>query len=129
MGCRAPTGLASRGQRHVDALGDECRGIAFGSEDLDAGVERTLRGRSGFVDSTARIGPVGLGQRAKNLTRQRDRRPVPEVFGLRAGQRIEIAGLLEGLTGSVDRGGQRLPRQSRGVRLINHPAIIATAQV
>jgi hypothetical protein len=128
-GMPGPDRLAGRRQRHVNALRNEGGSIAFGAQDLDSGVERDLHGRAGLVDAAAGIGAVCLGESAERLPGQGDGRPVAEVLGLGAGQSVEVAGLLEGMTGRADRSGQRFLRQSRRVRLINHPAIIATGGV
>lgn len=120
---------ARRGQRHVDAFGDQRRGVPFGAEHLDPGVEGALRGGPGLVDPAAGVRALGLGQCPKRLACQCDRRLVAEMLGLRARQGVQIARLVEGLAGGVHGGGQCLLRQFRRARLIYHPAIIATEEV
>ena len=66
--------LAGRGQRHVDALGDQHRGVAFGAQRGEALVVGPLGLGAGDVDPLACVGAVGLGQRSQRLTGQRDGR-------------------------------------------------------
>ena len=84
--------LPGRRQRHVDALGDQHRGVALGPQHLEPLVVGALRLGARDVDQAARVGAVGLGQRPERLPGQRDRRPVAEVFGLGPGQRVEVGG-------------------------------------
>ena len=54
--------LAGRGQRHVDALGDQHCGIALGAQDRQPLVVGPLRLGARHVDPLARVGALGLGQ-------------------------------------------------------------------
>ena len=74
-----------------------------------------------------KIEPIGL--RAERLTRDCDGGPVTEVLGLGARQGLQITRMLERLARGADGGGQHLLREPRSVRLIDHPAIIATGGV
>ena len=115
-------GLPGRRQRHVDALGDQHCGVALGAQHGEPLVVGLLRLGARDVDPLARVGAVGLGQRPQRLAGQRDRRAVAEVLGLGAGQRVEVAGQVEGVAGRADGFGQRFVGQVDG--LISHPAII-----
>ena len=99
--------LTGRRQCHVDALGDERRGVAFCPQRGEPLVVAALRLGAGHVDPLAGIGAVSLGQRAQRLAGQGDRRTVTEVFGLGARQRVEVGGQVERMPGRADPFGQR----------------------
>ena len=122
--------LAGRRQRHVDALGDQHRRVALGAQHRQPFVVGALGLGAGDVDPLAGVGAVGLGQGAQRLARQRDRRPVAEVLGLGAGQRVEVGRRVEGVPGRADRlvsarSAFLAIQRPTGCRLISHPAIIA----
>ena len=119
--------LTRRRQRHVDALGHQHGGVALGPQRGEPLVVAPLRLGARDVDPLARVGTVGLGQRAERLAGQRDRRTVAEVLGLGAGQRVEVAGQIERMPGRADDLGQRFLRQIYG--LISHPAIIGDGPI
>ena len=104
-------GLPSGGQRDVDALGHQDCGIALGPQHDEPVVEELLSRRACHVDTLAGLRALRLGQRPQCLARQRQRRLVTEVFGLGAGQCVEIGGQAEGMVGRADSLRQRLLRQ------------------
>ena len=99
--------LTGRRQRHVDALGDQHGGVALGPQRGEALVVGALRLGARDVDPLARVGAVGLGQRAQRLAGQRDRRAVAEVLGLGARESVQVGGQVEGMPGRADGFGQR----------------------
>ncbi len=121
IGWRAPERLPRRRQRHVDALGDEHRGVSLGTQRREPLVVAALRLAARDVDPPPGVGAISLRQRSQRLAGQRDRRAVAQVLGLGPGQRVEVARQVEGVAGRADRFGQRFVRQ---IGLIDHPAII-----
>ncbi len=115
-------GLTGGRQRDVDPLGDQHCGVALGPQGRQPLVVGVLDLGACDVDPFARIGAVGLRQRAQRLTGQRDRRPVAEMLGLGASQPVQIDRRTERMPSGADRFGQRFFRQVQG--LISHPAII-----
>ena len=91
--------LTGRRQRHVDALGDQHRGVALGPQHLQSLVVAALRLGADDVDPLARVGSIGLRQRSQRLPCQRERRAVAQVLGLGARQGVEVAGQIEGMLG------------------------------
>ena len=65
--------LTRRRQCHVDALRHQHRGVALGTQRLEALVEGPLRLGASDIDPLARVGTVGLGQRSQRLAGQRER--------------------------------------------------------
>ena len=120
IGCRAPIGLAGRGQGDVDGLGHQHRRVAFGAQYRQTLVVAALGVAAGDVDQLAGLGAVLLGQAGQRLAGQRQRRAVTEVLGLGAGQGVQVGGQLEGVPGRADGLGQRFLRQVDG--LVTHAA-------
>ena len=85
--------------------------------------------RASNVDPLARVGAVGLGQGAECLPGDRYRGPVTEVFGLGAGQSVEVGRGVEGAARGIDRRAERFVGQIRCTGLISHPALIAMGRV
>ena len=88
--------LPSRGQRHVDALGDQHRRIALGAQRLQTFVVAALDIAARGIHQPAGVSAVGLGHGGQRLSRQRHRRAIAEMFGLGTSQRVEISRGREG---------------------------------
>ena len=117
--------LPRRRQRHVDAFGEQHRGVALGPQRRQPFVVGALGFGACRVDPPARVGALGLGQSRQCLARQRQRRAVTEVLGLGPRQRVEVGRERERLPRCADRLGQRLGRQIDG--LIPHAANFSLA--
>ena len=118
-GVTRPDGLTRRWQGHVDGLGDQYRRIPLGAQHRESVVEGGLGLGAGDIDPLAGVGPVLAGQRAHRLPGQRQRRPIPEMFGFGPGQACKIRGGGECGTGRGDGVGQRGLRQQIG-RWLTH---------
>ena len=103
-------GLTCRRQRHVDALGDQDRGVAFGAQQLEARVVAALRLSTDHVHAFSCVGSIGLRQRSERLACQREWRAVAQVLRLGARKGVEVLRQIEGVFGRADQFGQRFLR-------------------